>query len=117
MGQVRGAAPADERPRCCSVLEEGTEALQEAIRNTHGCDSTWLESVPVHEKSNGQTVWDGEVQVFELVGRPKAHRCCAWSFATEGTRRRFMAVLGLGPVVDAVTVVRVAIAADAQRER
>lgn len=95
--------------------EAGNDALQEAIKNMHGCASTWIESVPVHEEFNGQTVWDGEVQVYELTGHPQAKRAYAWSHATTGTRRRFYAVLGIGPVVDAVTAVRAAIVADYKR--
>lgn len=33
----------------------------------------------------------GEVQVFELIGHPKAKRCYAWSEASQGNRRRFFA--------------------------
>jgi hypothetical protein len=92
------------------------EALRKAIRDLHGVDSTWLESVPVHETFQGQTVWDGAVEVFELVGHPKAKRAYAWSYPVgDGTKRRFTAVLELGPVKDAVTAVRAAIAADAKR--
>lgn len=38
-------------------------------------------------------MWDGEVQVFDLAGHALATRCYAWSYATEGERRRFVAVL------------------------
>jgi len=72
----------------------GLPALVEAIRHLHGCEARWVESVPVHETHEGRTVWDGEVQVFDLVGHPKAQRAYAWSHATTGTKRRFVAVLG-----------------------
>ncbi len=78
----------------------------------HGCESRWVESVPVHEKHEGKTVWDGEVQVFDLVGHPKAKRAYAWSHATEGTKRRFHAVLGLPPVDGPVMAVRTAVLAE-----
>ncbi len=29
--------------------EAGIDALKDAIKNMHGCDSAWLESVPVRE--------------------------------------------------------------------
>ncbi len=88
----------------------GTDALRDAIRHMHGCESTWVESVPVTEMFNGATVWEGEVQVFDLVAHPKAKRAYAWSYATEGTKRKFVAVLQLGPVTDAITAVRASIA-------
>jgi hypothetical protein len=89
----------------------GIPALQDAIRHMHGCESTWVESAPVTETFQGAIVWDGEVQVFELTGHKTARRAYAWSHATEGTRRRFFAVLHAGPVTDAVMAVRASIAA------
>jgi hypothetical protein len=91
------------------VDDAGIPALQDAIRHMHGCESTWIESVPVTEKFNGEIVWDGEVQVFDLVGHPKAKRAYAWSHATDVGKRKFLAVLQLGPVTDAITAVRVSI--------
>jgi hypothetical protein len=93
----------------------GLTALQDAIRHMHGCDATWVESVPVTETLSGETVWDGEVQVFALHGHPGAERAYAWSYATEGTRRKFVAVLGVGPVQDAATAVRASIVAESRK--
>lgn len=95
--------------------EAGIEDLQAAVENMHECEARWLRAIPVHEQFNGQTVWQGEVELFELIGHPKAKRAYAWFHATEGTKRRFYAVLEFGPVKDAVTAVRAAIAADAKR--
>ena len=81
----------------------------------HGCEATWLESVPVTETFGGETAWDGEVQVFALQGHPDAEHAYAWSHATEGPRRRFVAVLGIGPVRDAVTAVRASIVAQSRK--
>jgi len=33
----------------------------------------------VHEVINGQTVLDGRVEVFDLIGHPKAKRVYTWS--------------------------------------
>jgi hypothetical protein len=41
------------------VDEVPIEALREAIRNLHGCDSTFGEAVPVVEWFRRQTVWEG----------------------------------------------------------
>lgn len=89
----------------------GLPALEDAIRHLHGCEPTWVESVPVTETYDGKVAWDGEVQVFDLRGHPKTKRAYAWSYATDGAKRRFVAVLQLGPVIDAVTAVRASIAA------
>ena len=91
----------------------GLPAIIDAVKHLHGCDSVFVESVPIREMHpDGRVVWDGEVQVLDLVGHPKAKRVYAWSYATTGKKRFFMAVLGLGPVVDARTAVQAAIVSD-----
>lgn len=92
------------------MVEVSVEALKEAIRNLHGCEATWLESVPVKEEFEGQIVWEGIVQVFDLHGHPQATRCYAWSHAVgESGKRRFVAVLHQGPVDSPHAAVRAAI--------
>ena len=86
------------------------ETLTKAILDLHGCESTWLESVSVTETFQGQTVWEGTVQVFDLIGHSTATRCYAWSHAVEGSEnRRFVAVLHQGPVDSPEKAVRAAI--------
>ena len=57
-----------------------TEVLQGTIRNLYRCESTWVQAVPVTETFHGETVWDGEVQVFDLIDFTEAQRAYAWSF-------------------------------------
>jgi hypothetical protein len=88
-------------------FDESIPDLQAAIRKLHGCDSKFVETTHVHETHDGATVWEGDVQVFDLIGHPKAKRAYAWSFLNEDSRkRRYIAVLGDGPVVSPVTAVR-----------
>jgi hypothetical protein len=61
------------------------ESLQDAIRKAHGCQSKHVERVPILETFQGQTVWNGAVEVFELVGHPKAKLCYAWGHAAKDT--------------------------------
>jgi hypothetical protein len=93
----------------------GLPALLDAIRHMHGSEARHVESVSVRETFRGQVVWDGEVQVFDLTGHPTARRCYAWSHATEGSRRRFYAVLHHPPVDSPVAAVRASIVADARK--
>jgi hypothetical protein len=55
----------------------GLPALLDAIRHMHGCEATFVESVPVRETFRGATAWEGEVQVFDVIGHPTAKRCYA----------------------------------------
>jgi hypothetical protein len=79
--------------------EVSIKALEKAILDLHGCKATWIESVPVKEVFEGETVWEGVVQVFDLQGHPKATRCYAWSYMLDDSKkRRFFAVLHRGVV-------------------
>lgn len=95
----------------------GLPALQDAIRHLHGVESVFVESVPVHDTLDGKTAWIGEVQVFDLKGHPTATRCYAWSYALEGTKRRFLAVLHEGPIDSAVNAVRASVVADVKASK
>ena len=44
--------------------------LQGAMLKLHGAKSEHVESVPVRETFQGQVVWDGVVEVFDLTGTP-----------------------------------------------
>lgn len=58
------------------------EAIIEAIHTLHECKALWVESVPVTEIFQGETVWEGVVHVFALSDHPTAMRCYAWSHET-----------------------------------
>lgn len=93
--------------------------LQVAVSQLHGCGAVHRETVPVHEIFQGQTVWRGEVEVFDLMGHPKAKRAYGWSHR-EGANddgERFVAVLEIPPVISPITAVRASIMADAKKRK
>lgn len=85
--------------------------LQDVIRRLHGVESKHVESVPVKETFQGKTVWEGIVEVFELMGYPKAPRAYAWSHDTDDPKqpRRHVTVLHIHPVTSPILAVRAAI--------
>ena len=85
----------------------------------NGCDSKHVESVPVHEVFRGQTVWQGIVEVFDLIGHPKAKRCYGWSHSDgeDDKGKRFVTVLEIPPVKSPVTAVKASIISDSKREK
>ena len=87
------------------------EELRDVIRHLHGGEATHVESVPVKETFQGQTVWEGIVEVFDLHGHPAANRVYAWAHETENSERpkRHIAVLHIGPVTSPQEAVRAAI--------
>jgi hypothetical protein len=93
--------------------------LKTAIRNLHGCESEYVETVPVTESFRGETIWNGDVEVFDIRGHPKAKRAYAWSHATgkNDQARRYVAVLELPPVESPETAVKVAVAAEIKNAR
>jgi len=85
--------------------------LQDVIRRLHGAEATHVESIAVKETFKGQTVWEGIVEVFDLVGHPEAHRVYAWANDTDDPERprHHVTVLHLHPVKSAQDAVRAAI--------
>jgi hypothetical protein len=85
--------------------------LRDVIRKLHKASATHVESVPVTETHQGQTVWDGVVEVFDLTGHPKANRIYAWAHDTDDPKqpKRYVTVLHIPPVVSPETAVRAAI--------
>jgi hypothetical protein len=91
--------------------ESSIEELRGVIRKLHGAKATYVESVPVKEVFQGQTVWDGVVEVFDLKGHPKTHRAYAWTHATDDPKhpRKSVTVLHIPPAISPQTAVQAVI--------
>ena len=95
------------------MIEVDPDQLRAAVEGLHGGTATFAQSVPVREAFGDDMVWEGLVHVFDLTGHPKATRAYAWSSPVAGSeRRKFYAVLHIGPVASPVDAVRAAIVAD-----
>ncbi len=88
--------------------------LKDAIRAMHGCESLHVESIPVKEVLEGQTAWEGTVEVFDLVGHRQAKRAYAWSYR-DGSQNKTFAVLEILPVDSPESAVKVAMASKARQ--
>jgi hypothetical protein len=62
--------------------------LTNVIHRLHGARATHRESVPVKESFNGQTVWEGIVEVFDVHSHPRASTVYAWSNDTGDPENR-----------------------------
>jgi hypothetical protein len=94
-------------------MEVSADQLKQAVEGQHGGTATLVDTLPVKEVYDGQTVWEGVVHIFDLEGHPKATRAYAWSSPVEGSsRRRFYAVLHLGGIRSPLDAVRVAVVAE-----
>lgn len=88
--------------------------LQKAIKAVHGSDSRHVEAVPVRETFKGRTVWEGDVDVFDLIGHPKAKKCYAWAYDGK-TGSNTIAVLELPPVISPLTAVQAYVMSEAEK--
>jgi hypothetical protein len=95
------------------------EQMRTEIAESHGCGSTHVMPVAVHEVTEGQTVWKVVVEVFDLIGHPEAKRCYAWSGAGNKHNKaaRFVTVLGIAPVVSPQTAVQAFIVRDFKKAK
>ncbi len=90
------------------------DELKTIIHKLHGATATHRESVPVTETFNGQTIWNGIVEVFDIEGHPKANRAYAWSHETDDPEhpKRHVTVLHIPPAISPLMAVRLAIASE-----
>jgi hypothetical protein len=90
------------------------ESIQSTIKEMYRCDSRHVESVPVHEVFQGQTAWQGTVEVFDLIGHGKAKRAYAWQYQDDPEEIKTVVVLEITPVDSPQSAVKMAIAAKAR---
>ena len=94
--------------------------LHMVITELHNCVSFRTKSVPLHLKLPDHAVWEGVVEVFDLIGHPKAQRCYAWvtpSNGNRGTGEGMMTVLEIPPVTSPETAVTAANEANSQAKK
>jgi len=93
--------------------------LQAAFLKLHGCDAEYIETVPVTETFQDRIVWEGDVEIFNIRGHPKATRGYGWGHVTgEGDQgRRYFTVLELPPVDSPQTAVKAAIMSEIKNAR
>ena len=85
--------------------------IQAAFLRLHGVDAAYVETVPVVEEFQGETIWQGDVEVFDIRGHPKAKRGYGWGHVTgeDDQARRYFTVLELPPVDSPQAAVKAAI--------
>jgi hypothetical protein len=89
-------------------MNEVLPSLQEAIRHSHGCDSSFLQSETIQESTNGLTIWEGEVHTFQIKHPSGAEKCYAWA-ESDAPGAEITAVLGAEPITSAKKAVQAAL--------
>lgn len=65
----------------------------------------------------GQTLWAGDVQVFDLPPGSPSPRAYAWSYETTGNKRQFVAVLHASGIDSAEAAVRAFVVTEARKAK
>lgn len=89
------------------------DELKNVIRKLHGSEATHVETVPIKETHEGQTIWEGEVEVFEIE-HPQTSRVYAWAHETDDpdNPRRHITVLHIPPATSPRKAVQLSIVKD-----
>ena len=90
------------------------EELRDVIRRLHGTEATYVETVPIKEIWEGETVWEGDVEVFDLHDHPETSRVYAWAHETDDPDRprRHVTVLHIPPATSPRKAVQASIVSD-----
>lgn len=59
---------------------------------------------------DGETVWEGDVETFELQGHPEATKAFAWGWTDAQGEIQYIAILNLPPIEGPREAVQAAIA-------
>ena len=79
--------------------------LRSTISRLYHCEASHSRTEAVKEVVNGQLMWEGNVEVFALLGHDEALRCYAWGHLHEDGNWEVTTVLAIPPVVSASTAV------------
>ena len=99
--------------------KEYIERLKLVVEHLHKCSARHLETVPVHESAQGEIVWKGDVETFEITVHPQANIAYGWSHASgkDDSDERFVAVLQISPADSPVNAVRVSVVKEIKRKQ
>ena len=94
-------------------MAKETESLEElvaAIKLRHRCEATHRETVFVREiNAEHQILWEGNVEVFMLMGHKKATVCYAWMQIQPNGKTKLVTMLGNRMIYSAQRAVQTAI--------
>ena len=95
------------------------EELKDVIEQLHHTHARYVETVPVKEEFEGETIWEGEVEVFELENHPTASRVFAWAYDDEDDDKptQHVTVLQIPPATTPENAVRAAIVSEHGKDR
>ena len=94
------------------MKSEYLERLRGEIELRYGCKAVHAASCPVNEEIKDRVRWNGNIEVFLLIGSLKANRCFAWSHenGTQTADGDPVTVLEIPPVTSPQAAIRMMVA-------
>jgi len=90
-------------------MSEYIDNLMEAITAMHDCRCSHFGAEHVCEVYGGETVWDGNVEIFELQGHPTAKIAYGWAWDGEEGEPEYIGILKTPPIKTARDALKAAI--------
>lgn len=85
--------------------KEYLEGLKVAIRHLYKVESEYEKTTPIREVFLNKTVWEGEVETFNLIGHPDSQLCFGWGHI-ENNNLEYIAILKKSPIDTPLDAVR-----------
>src|SRR5579871_1277587 len=88
-GSSRIRRPSLSEGNCMTKID----ALRDEIRKVHKCGSRHVETVPVKQMVRGYTLWQGDVEIFDLIGHLTARRCYALTYQNADKKTHYDTII------------------------
>lgn len=72
--------------------------LTEAIARMHDCSVSHSETTRVIEKVGDEFAFNGDVEVFDLEGHPKATKAFGWAWEDDAGEVQYIGILNVPPI-------------------
>ena len=85
-------------------------ALLDAIENRAKCTAVHFQTQPVRLAIDGQVVWKGKVEMFQLKDHPQAKLAFGWGFQNDQKKIEYVTVIGIPPLDNPLSAVKAYVA-------
>ena len=94
--------------------EDYLDVVKAQIEHAYSCPAYYLRTEAVVEAIEENVIWQGEVEVFGLIGHSQAKRCFAWGHAYDRSALdgKIVIALEILPTVSPQNAVRAQLAND-----
>lgn len=90
-------------------MSEYIQKLTEAIEAVHECRCSHFGAEHIREEHEGELIWEGDVEIFQIEGNPKANVAYGWGWDAGNGEVEFIGILHVPPIESAREAVKAAI--------